>query len=125
MAGKSGKPKRLTLQEKLEAMRMLLTGSFATHVMRNFGVSSRLVTKLKSENAALLQAAEKNGRSLQSNSFRGVKFPEIDEKVNQFVELAISAKNPVTKDIIKERALLVKANILRREELGNTQRTQN
>ncbi len=93
--------------------------------MRNFGDSSRFVTKLKSEGPALLEAAEKSGRSLQYKSFRGVKFPEIDEKVYLFVELARSANIPVTEDIAKERALLVKANILHREDLGNTQRTQN
>ncbi len=83
MAGKSGKRKRLTLQEKLEAMRILHTGSLASHVMRKFFVPSRFVTILKSEGAALLEAAEKSGPLYNPSFFRAVKFPEIDGKVYQ------------------------------------------
>ncbi len=45
---------------------MLQSGSFPSAIMYKFGVSSRFVTKLKSEGAALLEEAEKNGHSLQS-----------------------------------------------------------
>ncbi len=46
MAGASGKEKHRTLPVKLEAMRMLETGSLASAVMPKFGDSSRFVTKL-------------------------------------------------------------------------------
>ncbi len=51
IVGKSGKRTRLTLREKLEALRMLESGSLLSAVMCKFGVSSRFVTKLKSEGA--------------------------------------------------------------------------
>ncbi len=70
MLGRSGKRTRRTLQEKLEALRMLQSGSLPSAIMYKFGVSSRFVTKLKSEGAALLEEAEKNGHSLQSKSLR-------------------------------------------------------
>ncbi len=49
---------------------MLEGGSLPSAVMYKFGVSSRFVTKLKSEGAALLEEAEKNGHVLQSKSLR-------------------------------------------------------
>ncbi len=58
-AGKSGKLKRLTLQERLEAFRMLKSGSLPSDVMYKFGVSSRFVAKLKSKDAAMLEETEK------------------------------------------------------------------
>ncbi len=70
MAGKSGKRAPLTLQEKLEALRMLHSDSLPSAIMYKFGVSSRFVTKLKSEGAALLEEAEKNGHYLESKSLR-------------------------------------------------------
>ncbi len=45
---------------------MLQSGSLPSAIMYKFGVSSRFVTKLKSEGAALLEEAEKNCHSLQS-----------------------------------------------------------
>ncbi len=49
---------------------MLQSGSLPSAIMYKIGVSSRFVTKLKSEGAALLEEAEKNGHSLQSKSLR-------------------------------------------------------
>ncbi len=48
MVGKSGKRKRLTLQEKLEALGMMESGILKYAVMYTFGVPSPFVTKLKS-----------------------------------------------------------------------------
>ncbi len=49
--------------------------------MYKFGISSRTVSDLKSQGAALLEEAEKNAHNLQSKSLRGGQYPKIEEKV--------------------------------------------
>ncbi len=71
---------------------MLESGSLPSAVMYKFGISSRTVGDLKSQGAALLERAEKNAHNLQSKSLRGGQYPEIEEKVVRFVELARSCK---------------------------------
>ncbi len=71
MACKSGKRTRLTLQEKFGGVENVAKRQFAVRYhVQVLAFSSRFVTKLKSEGAALLAEAEKNGRSLQSKSLR-------------------------------------------------------
>ncbi len=58
----------LTLQEKLEALRMLQSGSLPSAIMYKFGVSSSLCHKIEEAKARLcLKKQEKNGHSLQSS----------------------------------------------------------
>ncbi len=83
---------------------MLESGSLPSAIMYKFGASSRLVTKLKREGAAMLKEAEKNGHSSQSKSLRRGQYPEIEEMVYRFIELARSCKIPVTQITIKERS---------------------
>ncbi len=58
MAGKSGRRTRLTVQEELEVLSMLESRSLLSAVIYKFGVSSRFVTKSKSEGAVLLEEEE-------------------------------------------------------------------
>ncbi len=73
--------------------------------------------RLEEARGALLEEAEKNAHYLQSKSLRGGEYPEIEEKVVRFVEEARSCKIPVTQSTIKERGILVRDEILRRDAL--------
>ncbi len=106
------------------ALEMLERGSLPSAIMCKFGVSSRFIRNLKNQRATLLKEAERSASSLQSKSLRGGQFPEIEEKVYRFVELARSCKIPVTQSTIKERALLIRNEILKRNDLDNTQLAQ-
>ncbi len=81
MTGNSRKRKRLTLQEKLEAFKMLESGNLPSAVMYKFGISFRSDRSLKSQRAALFKEAEKTAHYLQSKSQRGGQYPEIEEKI--------------------------------------------
>ncbi len=70
--------------------------------MYKFGISSLTVRDLKSQGAALLEEAEKNTHNLQSKSLRGGQYPEIEQKVVRFVELARSCKIPVAQSGLKK-----------------------
>ncbi len=85
---------------------MLESGSLPSAVMHKFGVSSRFVTKMKSEGAALLEEDEKNGHYLQSKSLRRGQYSETEEKLYRFVELARSCRTSVTQSTVQERSLL-------------------
>ncbi len=67
----------------------------------------------------MLEEAEKNGHSLQLKSLRGDQYPEIEDKVYRFVEISRSCKIPVKQSRIKDRALLIPEEILRRNDLRN------
>ena len=52
------------------------------------------------------------GLALHTKSSRFPKFPEVKERVLSFVRLARAAKMPVTQDLIQQRALLVRDEII-------------
>ncbi len=85
-----------------------------------FGVSSRFVTKLKSEGAALLEEAEKNGHCpfVEANTRR------LKKRSTDSSNLRDLARFPVTQSTIKERSLLIRDEILRRNDLTSAQRAQ-
>lgn len=107
--------KRLTLQEKLEALQMLETGVPSAVVMDKFKVSSRFITKLRSERDELRRIAEEDGRTLTTKTRHKAGYPDIELKVFRFCEIARFTKLPVTQDLIRERALLVRESLLKGE----------
>lgn len=60
--------------EKLEAVRMLSTGSDVIEVMNKFGVKRRTVTKLRKDADILLKKANEDGKALHAKSVRPPKF---------------------------------------------------
>eukprot|EP00171_Calliarthron_tuberculosum_P005173 IDg5173t1 len=118
----SKKPKtmrtRLSLNQKIEAYEKLSTGASNAHIMNEFQISSRTVTKLRKEGPMLKEIAEKAGRNLQSKTVRDPAFPEIDDNVCQFIDMARQANVPVTKDIIREKALLFRDEMLKKADLS-------
>lgn len=109
------KRKRFSLGEKLEAVRMLSTGSDATDFINKFDVKRRTVTKLRKDADHLLKKAEKDRTALHAKYTRPPKFPHIEERFLQFLHLARTAKMPVTQEVIQQRALLSLQRLLQLE----------
>ena len=115
---------RLDIQQKLEALKMLNSGTPAAIVMKKFKVSSRFVTKLRKEGEKIQAIIDSEGRSIRTKTIRPVMYPEIDEKVYKFCDIARSTKLPVTQDLIRERALLVRDNLLQKNDLLDSDRNR-
>ena len=96
MAGEKKRRKRLVLQQKIDALEMLKKGTPSVAVMTRFNVSSRLVTKLKKEGDELLEKAEKQVLSLKTKSLRSAMYPEVENKVYEFCEIARRLRLSVT-----------------------------
>ena len=124
MAGQKKGRTRLTLQQKLDAIEMLGKGSPYVAVMSRFNVSHRFVRRLKKEGDELLRKADSQKLSLNTKSIRQTLYPEVENKVFEFCEIARGLRLPVTQDLIRERALLVRENILKSESLSDETRTR-
>ena len=103
---------------------MLNNGAPASVVMSKYKVSSRFVTKLRGEAEHLQRLADENGRTLNTKTMHKVLYPDIDAKVFQFCEVARGTKMPVTQDLIRERALLVRERLLSRSDLSDADRAR-
>lgn len=105
----------LSFQQKLEALQLFDTGVPSAVVMAKFTVSSRFLTKLGSQRELLRRVAEEDGTTLTTKTMHKPGYPEVEEKVNRFCEIARFTKLPVTQDLIRERALLVRESLLKED----------
>ena len=96
--------KRLSLKEKSEAARCLQNGASASSVMKRFGIGRSTITKIKSNLSVLIQKAHAHGASLHAKSLRTPPLLELEEEVLTFINIARSARMPVTKAVIRQRA---------------------
>ena len=93
-------------------------------VMQKFDIAERTVLKLKKDGPQIIKDAERNSLTLNTKSVRPAKFPAVDDEVLRFIDLARSAKTPITLDAIMKRALLVKAAILEHSTLSEVERSR-
>ena len=83
--GSEKKRKRLTLGGKVEALRLLQTGSAVIDVMNHFVIARRTVRKLQHDANGILERAEDGTAALHVKSARPAEFPMIEEKVLRFI----------------------------------------
>ena len=91
---------------------MLNIGHIAVAVMEKFGVKRRTVTKMNCDGKEILKRPEEVVET-QTKTFRPAKYPQVEKRVLQIIELAGNAKFPVTRGTIRERALLIKQLLVR------------
>ena len=80
--------------------------------MNQFGIKQRTVRKSKSETETIIKMAEQRGIALQTKSTRPPKFCEIEDCVLCFIQLARAAKISVTQDVIIQRALVARQELI-------------
>ena len=103
---------------------MIQGGYKNSAVMQKFDIAERTVLKLKKDGPQIIKDAERNSLTLNTKSVRPAKFPAVDDEVLRFIDLARSAKTPITLDAIMKRALLVKAEILQHSTLSEVERVR-
>lgn len=67
---------------------------------------------MKAETDTIMEMVQRQGMALHAKSSRPPKFPEVEARVLNFVHLARAAKMPVTQDVIRQRALLARDELL-------------
>ncbi len=96
---------------------MLEIGCLQSAIMYKFVVSSRFVTKLKNEGAAMLEQAEQKTAILCNQS------PCVEANTRKLKRSCTDSSN--LRDLaIEERSLLIHAEILLCNDLTNAQRAQ-
>ncbi len=104
--------KRLTFDEKLAVLDMLCSGSIDAGIVSTFGVSPRFVRKLKQEAANLRRSATigKMKRIRKAMSYGQNR--ALESEVLLFLAHCRQLKFPVSRDIIRQRAIIVRDRML-------------
>ena len=97
---------RLKFGEKVEALRLLQTGSYVINVMNHFGLAPRTERKLQHNVHGIMKRAEEGTAPVQVNSARPGKISMIEAKVLLFIENARAVKLCVTQDVVQTRTFL-------------------
>lgn len=110
---KKHKRPRLTRAEQVEAETLFKSGTNASVVMCQFGISRRTATNTYQKCDETMSRAHENEISFNLRTIRAVAFLEIDDGLLQFVSLERRIKFPGTQSFLTNRALLVRERLLK------------
>ena len=82
------KRKRLSRKQKVVIVNLLNDGDDASKIMRSYGISIRLVSKIKATRGAILHQVHQDPQSLQSSAGRKGLFSDIETSLYSFVTIA-------------------------------------
>ena len=103
---------RLTLAQKADAARSFLSGATVPQVRRTFQCCARTAKYIKANATEIVKSAETSPLALQHKTIRFVKYPDIELRLYDFVQVARAARLPVTRLTLTARALSIREKLL-------------
>ncbi|PXF47319.1 Jerky protein-like [Gracilariopsis chorda] len=104
---------RLNIAQKLRILHLLKDGHSTTAIMWQFNIASRTVRNIEAQGTALLQAADTNHDSLSLKVVQPVLVPKLEQELLAFLSYALSAKMPVTQNVLPIRACMIRDAMLK------------
>ena len=103
---------RLTLAQKADEARSFLSGATVPQVRRKFQCCARTAKYIKEKATDIVKSAETSPLALQHKTLRFVKYPDIEVRLYNFVQVARAARLPFTRLTLTARALSIKEKLL-------------
>ena len=122
MVRTKGKRTRLTFSEKFRALDILAEGSSNEDVISTFGVSARFLRKLKEDGSTLRKRLDLQTNLQKWETDRFGRHLELDRAVMEYVSRCRQLNFPVSLDIIRVRACMIKEKLLSDERIEGKQR---
>ena len=102
---------RLSLEEKSLLLSDLRNGKSIAQVQHHFGCSRRTVFDIPKDAASILEQAAHRGSGM-TKTVKPSQFPDIDQHLFQWVQMARSARLPVTSASLSAKALHIRELLL-------------
>ena len=122
MTHSKAKRTRLTFSDKFQILDMLATGSSDGEIVSTFGISIRSLRDLKKDGPSLRQRFNLRTTLRERKSARVGRYPELEAAVMEYVSRCRELKFPVSRDIIRIRATMVKEKIMSDQSTEGTKR---
>ncbi|KAH6935930.1 hypothetical protein HPB50_011480 [Hyalomma asiaticum] len=107
-------PHRLTMEKKAAIIKQVESGRSQTVVGREFGISKQTVSDFIKNKAKILEVAAKSTGAGKKNASHGV-YPQLEKALLVWLSAMIAKKIPVSGDILKQKAEIVRASACHQE----------
>ena len=102
----------LTLAQKADAARYFLSGATVPQVTRQFKCCVRTAKYITSKAQEIIKITEESPFAIQHKCIRFVRYSDIEARLFDFVQVARSARLPITRKTLEARALSIRDNLL-------------